>query len=106
MNKTDYYDSIIMTLPSTFKIRARIESLRFEKLLFQLNIEDLENKIKNIQKLIQKLITESLPENSKENYDIHIMELEAKIMDYQCKIKLADIHIIREEYNLKNNKDF
>lgn len=102
MTKSDYYNDIIFPLPQNLKMKARIESLRFEKELYNLNIENLQDKINKTKLSIDTTDIEDL----KENFRINIMEYDLKIMDYQTKMKLCDIQVLREQSNLKNYKDF
>tara|TARA_R110000823_G_C15705733_1_gene476982 strand:+ start:68 stop:379 length:312 start_codon:yes stop_codon:yes gene_type:complete len=103
MNKLEYYDNIIAPLSKDLKMKAKIESLRFEKELYKLNIEHLEKKVLEQQKLKAE---DYMTEVMKENIDICITEFEVKIMEHQNKMKMCDIQITRECYNLKHYKGF
>lgn len=100
MSKTvDYYDNIIAPLPQPFRTLATIESLRFEKELYRLCINNLNKQIEAQDVLkTQEGTTELL----KESINLFIMELECRIMERQSKMRMCDIHISREQYNLKN----
>ena len=100
MNISDQYQQIIFPLSQDLKMKAQIESLRFEKTLYQLNIDYLTKKITEQEKY-------KVDNTSEDNIclcNLNIKEFEVKIMDYQVKMKLCDIKISREEFNLKNYK--
>lgn len=102
---TEFYGKITASLPPNLKMKARIEGLRFEKELYNLNIEYLNTKINNVKKTLSEL-TNAVEEQYIRGYEISIMEFEVKIMEFQTKIKMCEIQSIREEFNLKNYKEF
>lgn len=102
---TDFYGKITASLPPNLKMKARIEGIRFEKELYNLNIEHLNTKIDNVKKTLSEL-TNAVEEQHIRGFQISIMEYEVKVMEYQTKIKMCEIQTIREEFNLKNYKEF
>ena len=116
MSKT-LYEDIIFPLPQNIKMKARIEGLRFEKTLYQLNIEYMNKRIadqqkciddfnKSVETLVETGQDISVLEGGDEPFILNIKEFEVKIMDYQTKMKMCDIRICREEHYLKNYKEF
>lgn len=98
----EFYDSITSFLSLTLKMKAQIESLRFEKALYDLCIEQYNIKIKDQEKVIADNQNEQIVESAK----LYVKEFEVKIMEQQSKKSLCDIRITRMEYDLKNYKEF
>ena len=105
MSKTptvDFYDSIVSILTPTLKMKAHIESLRFEQKLYDLCIEYYKNKIKEQEKIISEQSSEQIVESCK----LYVKEFDIKIMEYQTKKSMCEIRITRQEMDLKNYKEF